>query len=553
MSLVRGVFVAFVTALRQLFRRRMTLRYPEEKLEIEGEGFQYDAKKAIGIPGYKGRHILFLDKCTGCQLCSIACENIADCIEMVTVEKKDFPAWVVPKQLAAAATFPQNKKSLWPQIDFGSCVFCGFCVHPDTFVITNPGIKMINEIQLGDSVLTHSGEFRHVTKVWDLRYTGPLYSIKVMGKPEPLVCTKDHPILAVRRERSNRRDGRLQRSIEPLEFVLPVQLKEGDYLVTPIIKKVVELSEYKQTVGLYRGESVKKELVLPCEKDLFRLIGYYLAEGFCYGGRTVRFSFNGSERDFIDDTKALLEKFFGKKSKERKNSGKGINVVFDSAIAESFFSEFGNGAQRKSLPDWVLFAPPHKQAELIKGIWRGDGSLLTQERQDIFNITTTSKTLAVQLQLVLGRLGIVAAIHSQRRRKKKEVFRVNIFGKYTQKMAEVCGCDYRYNRSKHADKFIMTQDYVYSPITSIDIADVHDQRVMDVTVETDHTFVPAGVVTSNCVDACPFDALYMTNEYELTSYTKEGLIFTPTQLAIPPKEVGKTVKFQVEEMEAYHG
>ena len=144
MSLVRGVFVAFVTALRQLFRRRMTLRYPEEKLEIEGEGFQYDAKKAIGIPGYKGRHILFLDKCTGCQLCSIACENIADCIEMVTVEKKDFPAWVVPKQLAAAATFPQNKKSLWPQIDFGSCVFCGFCVDACPF----DALYMTNEYEL---------------------------------------------------------------------------------------------------------------------------------------------------------------------------------------------------------------------------------------------------------------------------------------------------------------------------------------------------------------------------------------------------------------------
>ena len=37
-----------------------------------------------------------------------------------------------------------------------------------------------------------------------------------------------------------------------------------------------------------------------------------------------------------------------------------------------------------------------------------------------------------------------------------------------------------------------------------------------------------------CVDACPFYALYMTNDYELSSFSKEGLIYTPAQLAVKP-------------------
>ncbi|MFZ0263829.1 MAG: 4Fe-4S binding protein, partial [Nitrososphaeraceae archaeon] len=41
-----------------------------------------------------------------------------------------------------------------------------------------------------------------------------------------------------------------------------------------------------------------------------------------------------------------------------------------------------------------------------------------------------------------------------------------------------------------------------------------------------------------CVDACPFYALYMTNDYELSSFTKEHLIYTPGQLAIKPKYDG---------------
>jgi NADH-quinone oxidoreductase subunit I len=47
-----------------------------------------------------------------------------------------------------------------------------------------------------------------------------------------------------------------------------------------------------------------------------------------------------------------------------------------------------------------------------------------------------------------------------------------------------------------------------------------------------------------CVDACPFDALYMTNDYELSAYDKMGLKYTPDMLAVPPKLEGK--KYKVE-------
>jgi NADH:ubiquinone oxidoreductase subunit 6 (subunit J)/NAD-dependent dihydropyrimidine dehydrogenase PreA subunit len=44
-----------------------------------------------------------------------------------------------------------------------------------------------------------------------------------------------------------------------------------------------------------------------------------------------------------------------------------------------------------------------------------------------------------------------------------------------------------------------------------------------------------------CVDACPFYALYMTNDYELSSFTKEHLIYTPAQLGLKPKYDGDVV------------
>ena len=117
MSTIRTLLDAFVSGVQHLFKRRMTLRYPEQKFDMPGEGYLYDPKQAVGIAGFKGRHILLLDKCTGCQLCSLACDNVAVAIEMVPVEGQ----------------WRQNKKAIFPQIDYGRCVFCGFCVDACPF------------------------------------------------------------------------------------------------------------------------------------------------------------------------------------------------------------------------------------------------------------------------------------------------------------------------------------------------------------------------------------------------------------------------------------
>jgi NADH-quinone oxidoreductase subunit I len=54
-----------------------------------------------------------------------------------------------------------------------------------------------------------------------------------------------------------------------------------------------------------------------------------------------------------------------------------------------------------------------------------------------------------------------------------------------------------------------------------------------------------------CVDACPFYALYMTDDYELSAFTKEHLIYTPAQLAVKPRYDGE-VQIKIDRMGANH-
>ncbi|TLX93204.1 MAG: 4Fe-4S dicluster domain-containing protein, partial [Thaumarchaeota archaeon] len=75
-----------------------------------------------------GRHILYHEHCTGCQLCAVACEGIAEAIGMVKVNE----------------TWKQNKKAIMPQIDYGKCVFCGLCVDACPFY----ALYMTNDYEL---------------------------------------------------------------------------------------------------------------------------------------------------------------------------------------------------------------------------------------------------------------------------------------------------------------------------------------------------------------------------------------------------------------------
>jgi NADH-quinone oxidoreductase subunit I len=125
---IKGVFLATWTGLRHFFHPRMTLRYPDQKLDLEGTGYKYDARAGVGLPGFKGRHILFFEKCTGCQLCAIACDGVAVAIDMQKVTKGK----------------PQNKKDIWPAVDYGRCVFCGLCVDACPF----DALYMTNEYEL---------------------------------------------------------------------------------------------------------------------------------------------------------------------------------------------------------------------------------------------------------------------------------------------------------------------------------------------------------------------------------------------------------------------
>ena len=102
-----GAFSGFAVTLRQMFRRRVTISYPEEK--------------RVKPTRFHGRHVLNrypdgMEKCIGCELCAGVCP--ARCIY---VRGKENPP--------DAPVSPGERYGYVYEINMLRCIFCGLCVE----------------------------------------------------------------------------------------------------------------------------------------------------------------------------------------------------------------------------------------------------------------------------------------------------------------------------------------------------------------------------------------------------------------------------------------
>lgn len=547
---IKGVFIATWAGLRHLFHPRMTLRYPEQKLDLEyagypvsprrpaglSPGYKYDPLQGVGLAGFKGRHILYFERCTGCQLCAIACDGIAVAIEMQKVPKGK----------------PQNKKDVWPAVDYGRCL------PPSTPITTLDGIKPLSEVRVGDKVLTHTGKFRKVTRLFSRRYTGKLYTFRTLGNFEPLTTTEDHPILVY--------------GENGVSWIYANEITHRTYLTRPIITEEEPTDRvtysYEQYHPAGRGGTYTTEVVsLQTTPELMRLVGYYLAEGASDRYR-VSFDIHKNETDIRDDIVQCSSKVFGTNvSLKPDPDSDGLKLCIDSVRVAAFFSQFGHSADTKKLPWWMVLLPSVSVREIVRGEFWGDGhysnkfyEYVTRMHSNYFTTRTTSRELALQLHYMLGRLGILSSISTQRQKDRKLCYSVTVHTPYVEAMGQLVEVPAKNNEISHSYVHI-SDGMVIAPVVKIGVMEVKDYLVQNLEVEGDNSYVASNISVHNCVfcglcvDACPFDALYMTDEYELSAYDKTGLKYTPDMLSVPPKLEGKKykVKLDTEKGEVRYG
>ncbi len=101
-AILGGMAITF----KRLFKKGVSLQYPEEKRAIEGI--------------YRGQHVLKRDekgaeRCTACGLCAVACP--AEAITMTAGERKK----------GEEGKYREEKYASTYEINMLRCIFCGLC------------------------------------------------------------------------------------------------------------------------------------------------------------------------------------------------------------------------------------------------------------------------------------------------------------------------------------------------------------------------------------------------------------------------------------------
>ena len=106
--------------MRHLFKPRMTLRYPDQKLDLQGPGYHFDPEDGRRAGRASREGTCCEDKCTGCQLCAIACDGVAVAIEMQEVKldgrrtrRTSGPPWTTEGASSAGSASTPVLSTLW--------------------------------------------------------------------------------------------------------------------------------------------------------------------------------------------------------------------------------------------------------------------------------------------------------------------------------------------------------------------------------------------------------------------------------------------------------
>lgn len=366
------------------------------------------------------------------------------------------------------------------------------CLVAGSPIITDRGVLPIELVEDGMQVYTHEGQLSKVSRMSTRPYSGEVVVIEPRySRGLPLKLTPDHPVFAIRVERQFK-------SWKP------------DLIGKPEWVPASELGV--DTHWLVYPKPKQKE-TLEVDSDYARLCGYYLSQGWCQKkwngsstGYVVSFCFNEKHRDYAEDVRDLMKRYFGTTDGWIEGgTGKAFKISFYSK--SGFFQlsgTFGRGARNKTIPmEWVVGASSEALKQLVLGMYRGDGA----KTSDRFDYCTASVSMAVSLRMVMMRLGIFTELASQEG-KDSEIggrviaatrsYHVRAAGSQAVAAGAIVGIQFRASSDGRSYWFGREDaDFFYVPIKRL-TREEFDGAVFNMDVEEDHSYShPVGTV-HNC-------------------------------------------------------
>lgn len=389
------------------------------------------------------------------------------------------------------------------------------CMPAGTQIMTIDGLLAIEDIKVGDLVLTHKGRFRPVTETMS-RVADAIVRLKAKSL-DAIELTPSHPVLAAdlgyrksykgskwvaagdispRKTRLALRAGRRvseQNGAPHSGLCLPRQRSEKEIasvnlesIINPQRGYEVAVGESHVIVMNSLPKAIRRDIPLDFRSG--RFFGLYLAEG-CFSGGKIMLSFHKDETEFIEECKAFVPDRLGDFHIFHNRSINSDTVCIQAPYLGMLFKEFGDRAWNKKLPRWVWDAPDEFLNGFVSGWCDGDGTYYKNKNKKFQSAATASRSLAWQMRLILLRLGYPTSFHhiepSQSRVGDKHFMSK---GLYT--------IEWRHDPSKSST--VMTDDFgCFSVAEKSEVPG--DAEVFNMHVAEDESYTTTGGIVHNCL------------------------------------------------------
>lgn len=412
---------------------------------------------------------------------AVSCALDPDLWEPVAFSEIDpFPSAVLAHHYPDVPNLGDITKIDWtPYVGSVDVVWGGSPCFPEGALVTTiGGQKPIEQVTVGDIVLTHCNRWRKVTA------TGHKTSDTIIVKGQGscgIECTPDHPFYSCAKAYhwDNDRRTNVWTLTEP-EWVKAEELK-GRMWLTIGEAEQVPVVEPDNSLGV-------KPVSLSTE--LFYFVGRWLGDGWANAHHRKNRKASEMKRVYVCDSKDKAGEL-----RERLDAtgmhfgmtcdGNTVRFVCSSSVLHDWLvSNFGVHADGKQIPGWCLGMKREWRQALFDGYMDSDGC----KTDNGWKVSTISRRLAVSFKMLAASLGYTTStvlVHNRRQFAVIDGRKVNERDQYSINV---------YDRARSA----VVCDQGYWGLVRKILPGRSNVTVYNLSVEEDNSYVVDGTAVHNC-------------------------------------------------------
>ena len=400
--------------------------------------------------------------------------------------------------IANNAVFPEDTdknfgditKIDWAKVpDFDLFTMSSPCFVKGTLVLADEGYKEIQDIKIGDKVLTHNNKYQAVEKVGH-KLSDDIYRIKSMVSPET-ICSGNHPFYARRFRRINRIiDGKTKsiRQFSNPEWIEARNLNKNYYLGYAINTEA-RLPLWNGVINNMWGHNKRENVISAMlgKPQFWYLMGRYVGDGWkktSRSGNSIVICCGGRHEDNLIN--AISELGFNYTKTNERTVRK---YTISRNELYKFVDRYGYYAYGKHIDGSTLDLPAELLKHFLDGILESDGCYT----QNTYKVTSVSK------ELIYGIAAIVAKVHKVHPR--IYYFERNpkcvIEGREVNQRSSWTVCWHTDKRKQ--DHAFYEEGTIWFPIKEIEKLNTRE-TVYNIQVADDHSYTANGAIVHNCQD-----------------------------------------------------